>query len=474
MTVPRKLLSAFGALAIASITSGIVAYRGNARVRDDIQTLRTEHVRQLFLAGQISTALGNCASSEQAILTTALSKSTTSGQGTDAQFSDALERIRKSVALLREIGGDDGERRAIDQIDEHAKSLNELNAKIQEDVRSGHTDQAAGTLTTRFLPLASEASRIAEAFVEEQNTSTKQMCDQVERAVATDRILIAGAFLACLGVGIMVVITIQRVAHALKRISAELAHGAEQVASAAEQVTAASQSLAQGASEQAASIEETSASTEEVNAMASRNSDHAHGSVKLMASWRERLHQTNSGLENMVSAMDGIESSSAKIAKIIKVIDEIAFQTNILALNAAVEAARAGEAGMGFAVVADEVRNLARRSADAAKETAGLIEEAITKSQIGKSSVDNVTGDISTITKATEEMVILVQEISQGSEQQTQGLGQISKAILQMEQVTQSVAANAEEGSAAAEELKGQADAVRDIVAELHAMVMTK
>jgi methyl-accepting chemotaxis protein len=239
-------------------------------------------------------------------------------------------------------------------------------------------------------------------------------------------------------------------------------------------VTSASQSLAQGASEQAASIEETSASTEEVNAMASRNSEHAQGSTKLMASWREKLQQTNNGLENMVSAMDGINSSSAKIAKIIKVIDEIAFQTNILALNAAVEAARAGEAGMGFAVVADEVRNLAHRSAEAAKETAGLIEEAITKSQAGKSSVDEVTEDITAITKETEEMDVLVQEISQSSEQQAQGLGQISKAILQMEQVTQTVAANAEEGSAAAEELKGQANAVRDIVAELHAMVVTR
>jgi len=439
-----------------------------------MRTLSTEHVRQLFLAGQISTALANCAGSEQAIIASALAKDTTRGQSSQAQFTDAFERIRKSVALLRDLGGDEGERRAIDQIDGHAKPLTELNAEIERDLQAGRTDQAAGTLTARFLPAAAEANRIAEAFVEEQNKQTKEMCDQVEAAVGTDRILIAGAFLACLAVGIVVVITIQGIARTLKRISAELAQGAEQVASAAEQVTSASQSLAQGASEQAASIEETSASTEEVNAMASRNSEHAQGSTKLMASWREKLQQTNNGLENMVSAMDGINSSSAKIAKIIKVIDEIAFQTNILALNAAVEAARAGEAGMGFAVVADEVRNLAHRSAEAAKETAGLIEEAITKSQAGKSSVDEVTEDITAITKETEEMDVLVQEISQSSEQQAQGLGQISKAILQMEQVTQTVAANAEEGSAAAEELKGQANAVRDIVAELHAMVVTR
>jgi methyl-accepting chemotaxis protein len=474
MTVSGKLYVGFGALSIASMAAGILAYRGNARVRDDMQTLRSEHVRQLFLAGQISTAFAKAARYEQAIISSALSTDTNREQSDQARFSDSMEHVRKSIAALRDIGGSDEERRAIDQIEGHARSLAGVHTAIQQYVQARHTEQATAALESKFLPAIDQAIRIAEAFVEDQNTSTKSMCDQVQAAVGRDRMVITGAFLLCLAVGIIVVVTIQRVAQTLKRISSELAQGAEQVASAAEQVTSASQSLAQGASEQAASIEETSASTEEISAIANHNSDHARGSANLTTSWREKLIQTNSRLQNMVTAMEGIHASSAKIAKIIKVIEEIAFQTNILALNAAVEAARAGETGMGFAVVADAVRNLAHRSAEAARETATLIEEAITTTQLGKSSVDQVSTDLATITKETDQLAVLAGEISQSSEQQAQGLGDMSKAILQIEQVTQTVAASAEEGSAAAEELKGQAEAVRRIVGQLHAMVVSR
>jgi methyl-accepting chemotaxis protein/methyl-accepting chemotaxis protein-1 (serine sensor receptor) len=176
-------------------------------------------------------------------------------------------------------------------------------------------------------------------------------------------------------------------------------------------------------------------------------------------------------LEEMVTSMELITKSSDQIAKIIKVIDEIAFQTNILALNAAVEAARAGEAGMGFAVVADEVRSLAQRSAQAAKDTAALIEDSITRSREGKTKVDQVAIAIKEITAETSKIKVMVDEVSLGSEEQSRGIDQIGRAISQMEQVTQTNAASAEESAAAAEELSAQSETLKEVIGRLQLMV---
>jgi len=243
------------------------------------------------------------------------------------------------------------------------------------------------------------------------------------------------------------------------------------VASAAGQVSSSSQSLAQGSSEQAASLEETSASSEEINSMACKNTENSRSAADLVTQSQRKFANTNQSLDQMVVSMDEINSQSGKISKIIKVIDEIAFQTNILALNAAVEAARAGEAGMGFAVVADEVRNLAQRCAQAAKDTSALIEESIAKSNDGKTKVDQVAAAIRAITGEVASVKTLVDEVNLGSQEQARGTDQIGKAITLMEQVTQKTAANAEESAAAADELTAQSESLKEVVERLTAMV---
>lgn len=251
----------------------------------------------------------------------------------------------------------------------------------------------------------------------------------------------------------------------------ELEAGAQQVTAAAGQVAQASQSLAQGSSEQAASLQQTSASTEQVNAMARKNTESSESAASLAAQSRQKFAQTDQSLDAMVEAIAEINTQSGKISRIIKVIDDVAFQTNILALNAAVEAARAGESGMGFAVVADEVRSLAQRCGQAAKDTSALIEESIAKSRNGKNRVDEVAAAVRSIAADSTQIQVLVEEVSRGSREQASATAQIGKAVVQMEQVTQSIAANAEEGASAAQELNAQSETLRDVVSNLGAMV---
>jgi methyl-accepting chemotaxis protein/methyl-accepting chemotaxis protein-1 (serine sensor receptor) len=257
----------------------------------------------------------------------------------------------------------------------------------------------------------------------------------------------------------------------LRKTVRELHEGAGQVTSAAAQVASTSQALAQGASEQAASLEETSASSEEITAMTRKNAESSSAAATLMADVDHRVAEGNHTLEQMMESMHEITGSSDKISKIIKVIDEIAFQTNILALNAAVEAARAGEAGMGFAVVADEVRNLAQRSAQAAKDTAGLIEESISKSHEGSDRLQKVADVIRAITESTAKVKILVDEVNLGSQEQARGIEQISRSIASMDHVTQNAAANAEEGASASEQLSAQAESMHHTVRDLSGLV---
>ena len=285
-------------------------------------------------------------------------------------------------------------------------------------------------------------------------------------------LLMLGAVFAT-GIGFSVVL-LRALNKALGQVTLEIAESADQVAMAASEVAATSQSLAQGASEQAASLQETSASSEEINSMARKNAENSRAAVGLVTHTQETFGAANRKLDQMVVAMDEINTSSGKISKIIKVIDEIAFQTNILALNAAVEAARAGEAGMGFAVVADEVRNLAQRCAQAARDTSTLIADSIAKSNEGKTKVDEVAGAVRTITEESSKVKVLVDEVSLGSEEQTRGIEQVSKAITQMEQVTQRSAASAEEGAAAAEELNAQSATMRELVGRLAALAGTQ
>jgi methyl-accepting chemotaxis protein len=264
---------------------------------------------------------------------------------------------------------------------------------------------------------------------------------------------------------------IDKTNRALAGISDSLQEGADQTASSAGQLSSASRSLAASTSEQSASVTEASASLEEISAMIRATAENASKAKEFAGQARGAAEVGKQTMEEMKLAMKSIEVSSLDIAKIVKNIDEIAFQTNILALNAAVEAARAGEAGAGFAVVADEVRSLAQRSAAAAKETADKIEAAIANSQRGSRSCSNVGESLELIVERVAAADVLVAEIASAAREQSQGIRQVGVAMTQMDKVTQGNAASAEQSSSAAEELTNQAQLLQENVEQLQTLI---
>jgi methyl-accepting chemotaxis protein len=323
-----------------------------------------------------------------------------------------------------------------------------------------------------------QSKAFRKAMQDEVNFNKAGLVRHVDEGVSvahSANILIWVLLVICLSSGSVLGFTVVRsVNSALSRSANDIRISAEQVVSAATQVAASSQQLAQGASQGAATLEETSASGHEISAVAQRNTDSSRTAAKLMADVDGRIMQANQKLELMTASMGEIMSSSERIARIIKVIDGIAFQTNILALNAAVEAARAGEAGMGFAVVADEVRNLAQRCAQAAEDTTSLIEESTRNATGGSQRLDEVAAVIREVTNDAAKVKILVEEVSHGATKQSRGIDQISQALIELEKVTQQTAAGAEESASASQQIKAQADAMNEIVAALEALTSGK
>ena len=324
-----------------------------------------------------------------------------------------------------------------------------------------------------------ELNKIAPQFTAALANVRKSVTDfqaELEVRMSTEQhrneMFVMGGAGACCLLGIAVAFFITRgITRPISLIATRLANESSQTHTAALQVSEVSGSMADGASQQAAAIEESSSALHEMASMTTRNSETAQSAKALAAEARETADAGAKEMDEMKSAMSAIKASANEISKIIKTIDEIAFQTNILALNAAVEAARAGEAGMGFGVVADEVRTLAQRCAQAARETAAKISDSTVKSEQGVAISAKMGNNLAAIVERIRKLDEMIAGIAQASHEQSDGISQLNSTVAGMDKITQSNAALAEQSAASSEELKAQAGEVQRAVGELMAMV---
>ena len=459
------ILAMFTLLAILSVVTLVSLSSIEERSRRSAE----QTTKALVLANRIETAKGEMLAAYRGHYMRVLLKEMDNAKKLSGEFRENAKVTKEAVAeilpLLTSNEGKNLARQLDAETDTWLKKTAEVEAflaqgKLEEAKEVSHGTSMWGEMRKHSVAL----EKITLADLEKDKQMTIRQADM-------NRYVIVGFIVVALGVCVVFGFMVRQIVGTLNRIAKELVEGSEQVASAASQVSSSSQALAQGASEQAASLQETSSSTEEINSMTRSNAGNSRNAAEIVTRAGQDFEAANGKLKELVASMGQINASSDKIAKIIKLIDEIAFQTNILALNAAVEAARAGEAGMGFAVVADEVRNLAHRCAQAAKDTAQLIEESINNCQQGSQKLTAVETAIAELAKGVQQVKTLVDEVSVGSQQQASGLDEVAKSIGQMEQVTEKTAASAEESAAAGEELKSQSATLREIVDRLIALI---
>ncbi len=381
----------------------------------------------------------------------------------DKKYVDkAMAHVEKLISLAKEVRSTHSKADDVKRMNVVIEATGKYQGAVLNYVKfhdEGELDkEKMGNKSKAFM---AEVKKLIEEF-------SKKMESEINRADMFLIIFVIGGIL----IGIILSFFITRgITRPINRIIAGLNEGSDQVASASGQVSSASQGLAEGASEQAASIEETSSSLEEMSSMTKQNADNAGQADNLMKEANQVVVKANDSMNELTTSMQEISKASEETSKIIKTIDEIAFQTNLLALNAAVEAARAGEAGAGFAVVADEVRNLAMRAADAAKNTADLIEGTVKKVSDGSELVTKTNEAFGQVAGSSKKVGELVGEISAASSEQAEGIEQVNKAVVEMDKVVQQNAANAEESASASEEMNAQAEQMKVSVGELMALV---
>ncbi len=469
--IRTKLFACFGFVALVATASAIYSVWTIRNLRTEMHEEIVGSAARLDQARQVALGITSMRMAMRGISMFSMMHAQEPFNKARAAFGAAAADVRKTVQEMASgnIGAE--ERASVNAIQSTVDPWVANFQQFADMSAAGHGEEASEMILKTTTPLMDAAQKGAADFGKANSARRDDAVASTESAIGRNELLtylfLSVALVAAAG-GLFVVMG---VAKTLREISESVALGAQQVSQAAAQVSSSSQSLAQTSAENAASLEQTSASTEEITSMARRNTENSQNAAGIVEHSEEKFREANGALDDMVVAMGEINSSSQKISKIIKVIDEIAFQTNILALNAAVEAARAGEAGMGFAVVADEVRNLAQRCAQAAKDTSSLIEESIAKSDGGKQKVDRVAEALRRVTGESAQIKTLVDEVSLGSQEQARGLDQISRAIVQMEKVGQGAAATAEQSAAAAQELNAQSATLNDVSGQLRALV---
>ena len=448
---------------LAALAGGSAIYTAN-RLREEIELMSIDCIPGLALAGRMESS---SESIERAILQHIASTSPTEKQEAERAIAERTTALDKA---MREYDGTitmEEDRRLFAGM---AAPLRLMGISFREDVleasRANRGAEAVGAHWKRgwgaYRDLRTVAGRVLDWNQQNSDRVVRVAREAASQGYRRAWWISIFSVLACVGLGIWVARQTTQMTSLLTGVATRVKGGMDQLIAAAQQIAEASRGLADDASNQAASIEETSAGSHRIHDVSKENAQSVRAAEVLIRQVNEVLGEASRGMDGMGGAMRAIEVSGAKVASIIKVIDGIAFQTNILALNAAVEAARAGESGLGFAVVADEVRNLAQRAAKAAQETAILIDESVNLSAEGGRSLSQVSTSVGKVTDRIGKLEAILALVVKGGIEQARGFHEINVALQQMSQLTQATAAHAEESSASSEVMFSQVRGLRE------------
>jgi len=487
-TIKKQIILGLAVLILINFVVGIFTYSGISKLKSFVENISSNQLGGVYVLGQIQSEENGA---YDLMLHHILAGTKDAAAADNTSLAESGERIDRLIAGYEQNAPVDERESGM-----FARMLADREAFMAswqpvQDLSAAMKGTDAFAL---FQAKTEPAFQKLKSALQDEIDYKRQVADvtAAEGIEMTDTIskMLYASIIVMLSAGVAIAFVIVRsLNRVLTSVADTLGEGANQIVAASGQLASASQSLAQGASEQAASLQQTSSALEQIGSMTKRNSESAHAARALSGETRIAAETGARRTEEMQAAMNaimqagtemavaihGITTSSNSISKIISTIDEIAFQTNILALNAAVEAARAGESGMGFAVVAEEVRSLAKRSADAAKETAALIEAAVKQSQVGVEVNGRVTARIAEVVQKANglrdsltdivdkarEVDVVVGQITEASKEQNSGVEQINSAIHLMNQVTQANAAGSEETASASEELTAQSIELR-------------
>jgi methyl-accepting chemotaxis protein len=470
-SIGTRLGACFGAMIALLLGLGLYSERTISALGKNEDLTVNGLSKKVEIAGALDSNAERMRSTVKGVILGAYAKDSNQSAQASKDFQTSVKEFTVSIEAARALIDGDSEERMVSTLRKDLDATVALFGEIERLCQAGDIQAADRLRIEKFAPVADEADAVTDQLRDEQVRDLTSGAASAATSVGHSKMVEVGLIVLSSVVGIVIIVVIRAITAHLRALSEQMSDHADQVADASSQVSNSSQSLAQGASEQAASLEEGAASTEEINAMARTNSESSQHAAKVVSQSEQTVCNATQALDRMKVAMASIGDSSQQISHIIKVIDDISFQTNILALNAAVEAARAGDAGLGFAVVAEEVRRLAQRCAEAARQTASLITESLTRSVEGKETMENVGDAIRAITDDSTRLKSLVEAMNVANQEQTRGIEQVTRGMAQMQAVTQQTAANAEETAAASDELSAQAQSMRASARQLFTMV---
>ncbi|MBW4841229.1 MAG: MCP four helix bundle domain-containing protein, partial [Paenibacillaceae bacterium] len=503
MKIGRKLISSFVLVALLAGVVGVVGLSNINNIDQDYSDLYTDYGIPTGDIGEVGMIFNDTRATIRDVL---ISSDVQEMDGYVQKLAELDKQILAGLDKFESKIYSDETRAVFNELKENLSAYSILRDQVVEIARSGQKEAATEKFYEEGTPIIGVVATDIDRLFEEKRTNglklSNDLTAQSNRTVNSMLAIVGITIVVAILLGILISRMISKPVTQLMTAAEKIADGnldveivnvhrdeigvlatsfrkmtdnlndvmthiqaaSEQVASGSKQVSDVSISLSQGATEQASSIQQLSASIEEIASQTKLNADNAALASQLAEQTRNNATMGSEQMNEMLKAMDGINTASDSISRIIKVIDEIAFQTNILALNAAVEAARAGQHGKGFAVVAEEVRNLAARSANAAKETTGMIENSVRKVEGGTKIANDTATALKAIVCDVEKVANLVGDIATASGEQSTGVNQINQGILQVSQVIQANSATSEEGAAASEELSSQADLLREQV----------